>query len=929
MNKIIGRKAELNQVNTTFGNWEKENPLWVHIQGEAGSGRTHLINYIHNQLLKDFILLYEYDFNFISFAYPTQIKLILQYIYQNFSNEFESFLDKYPLYLRNAITKLFQNNMEFDDSDSYSPLFFSKLLFHLLSFFSTNSNAFFIFENLNIKNNQQLSLLSKLLNSKIPFIIITSGVEEIKLENNKILCNLIKIDRMSVVDIQNFIQDYFSVREENARFIANHIQIKSEGNPVKIKFLLEALFRDIIPSNPNDFIDIKKLQKIRISPDPEFLFQSLEEKMSKAEISIFSFLSHLIDPLPKAVLRKFLKQFKLNNKQIKIWIEKNYLTDTDFAGDNYVYIKWDQWKQFLRKNIDVKETKKILEFLNNNPILKKQRFPLQLSHLYFDIKDKKTAVKMAHEEGRFLRRLKFNQRAYKRYNFVKRNLSDYLDKEESLKDFFKEIGELQKSLGLYENAFESFLELKNRLGRTERKTWFSTSLQMAEILLEMDAFAEARYLLNDLRIKKVVDSLTKSYAMMLLGDLDKNLGHNDYALAKYQKGLSLLNKGDDAELIYHLYSKIQKIQVDNKENNATRELAIKIHRLLPKESRYAFIINLDLIKLYISQKQFELARDLTLQIFQKVKQRFYPAIMTQTILYLVDVYAFYSKWYLARSHLHQLLKMRPLLIREELRVRILINLAVIEKEIARYGESLRLLSKAEEICNSENFSLERNEIKIHKGHIQMLIHGYLRQRDYLTDVLQWSKENQNHELFIMSSLYLSSYELQQRRFQLAKKHLSEARAQINLIRNEVDKLNYIYYLLQYLISNNELRWTSRIIKIWEADSQGITKFENLIVWFKAKLAFKNCDFENALKEYKRCLARSRKYKLPHLEFHVLKEIIILCHQAEYKKENQKFIKQLKSSFNNLICVIGDEILQKQFHESREVEELRKIGIVLD
>ena len=239
------------------------------------------------------------------------------------------------------------------------------------------------------------------------------------------------------------------------------------------------------------------------------------------------------------------------------------------------------------------------------------------------------------------------------------------------------------------------------------------------------------------------------------------------------------------------------------------------------------------------------------------------------------------------------------------------------------------MSKAEGICKSENFVHEQNEIKIHKGHVQMLIHGYLRQREFLADALRWSIENQDHELFIMASLYLSSYELQQKRFSMAKKHLNEAYSQINLTRNEVDKLNYVYYLLQYLLAIKDFRWINRIIKIWEVSSRGITKFENLVIWFKAKYALKNGNYQTAFKEYKFCLRRSRKYNLAHLEFHVLKEIIILCYQAKFTKEYQKYLKQLRSSFRKLLEAIDDEILKKQFHESREVEELNKIGITLE
>ena len=298
MNKIIGRSTELKNFNAALENWTKDKPLWVHFQGEAGCGKTHLINFISSQIIREFQLLYKHDSYPFPFDFPTRIKIIFQYIHQNFPNEFEDFLSNYPHYLRKAIWKIIQSKIQLNDSDLYSPQFFLELLLQLLRFFSNHNKIYIVFENFDINDKCQIELLNNLLNSSIPLIVITSGSDEIQNENEKIHYNLIKIDRMSVVDIQNFVSDYFSIREENARFIANHLHIKSHGNPVKIKFLLEAHFRDIIPSNQDNLIDPQKLQKIRISADPEIIFSFLEKKLSKKEISIFSFLSHLIDPLP-------------------------------------------------------------------------------------------------------------------------------------------------------------------------------------------------------------------------------------------------------------------------------------------------------------------------------------------------------------------------------------------------------------------------------------------------------------------------------------------------------------------------------------------------------------------------------------------------------------------------------------------------------
>jgi hypothetical protein len=100
------------------------------------------------------------------------------------------------------------------------------------------------------------------------------------------------------------------------------------------------------------------------------------------------------------------------------------------------------------------------------------------------------------------------------------------------------------------------------------------------------------------------------------------------------------------------------------------------------------------------------------------------------------------------------------------------------------------------------------------------------------------------------------------------------------------------------------------------------------LWFEAKLLSEQGDLKKSRAAYELSLDRCRRYHVPHLEFHILKEMVILCHQSGLRKETREFTSQLKSAFKNLLDAIDDEILQKQFCESREVEELVKIGVTL-
>jgi len=595
MKEFIGRNSELTSFHTVLENWSGDRPLWIHFRGEPGSGKTHLIRFLYQKGLPGFVLLYRFNYNLFQFDTNVQLYQLLHHIYVEFPDETESFLKRYPRYLKCAILELFQNSAKWKESQRFSNQFFNELLLQVLEFFSGKKRKpLIVFENVNFEENKQTGLLHAFLScATLPILIITSGKEEPPKQfyNNKF--ELITVHKLSAIDIQNFIRSYLSINESNARFIANHLQIKSRGMPAKIKFLLEAYYREITPDDSEQFIDTKELHQIRISPVPEVIFQNLLKQFSEFEISIFLFLGQLIDPLPVKIFEQILRALKAKKSSLKIWIEKGYLSEEKFAGENFVFIEWEEWKEYLwmQRQAIGKTTRTIMSTLDHKSILKKLRFPLQLSHIYFEIGNKKTALRHAHREASILRDMNLDQRAYERYSFLKRNLADYPEEERNHEAVYQRIGDLQQSLGLYENAFETFHELRNRLAKDDKQTWFKVSLQMAEILLKMDAFAEARYLLNDLKIKKAANVYTRSFAMTLLGDLDKNLGQDDYALKKYEKALSLLDRekvksrrsgNENQELIFQLYSKIRKIYLTTENEDEIKALGSRAVRLMRK-----------------------------------------------------------------------------------------------------------------------------------------------------------------------------------------------------------------------------------------------------------------------------------------------------------------------------------------------------------
>ncbi|MFQ5584885.1 MAG: hypothetical protein ACE5GL_10655, partial [Calditrichia bacterium] len=563
-------------------------------------------------------------------------------------------------------------------------------------------------------------------------------------------------------------QSYLKTNPLNARLITNQLQIKSRGNPRKVKFLLEAFYRTMLPDEPRKLIDNTALQKMRISSSGEVVVEQILKSFPDEELALFIFLGHLVDPLPLILFRKMLDHLQLGRERFTQWIKMGLLERQRVLGQEFVLIPDAGLKHFLRAHVGMEKAKAILAAVK--PLLKsfKAEYPLQVSEQYFMIQDYPAAFSFAISEARFLHRIGQYQRAYNRYSFVRRNAQLYPAAKVDMAGLLPEIGELQKSMGLFENAFESYREYRDSLSRADQSAWFSASLKMAEMLLKMDALAEARYLLADLKTIKTASPRTRAFATMLFGDLEKNIGHPEYAVRYYIKALSFLHGKRSEKLSYRIYNKVREYysgKTLNAQFEPTIESALKC---LAPESKYAQAVWLDWVKYLMSQNNYQLALRKTLGIYYNLKQQFQPDLMLQVTFYLSDIYALLGKWYLARSHLKRLLD-NPLFLYNPLtKTQVLLNLAVVNKEIALYGEAIHLLREVSSLSEQRGYPFQLHESMIHLAHVQLLVHGHLKTREYLMQALQWAQENEAPGLIIMASLLLSSYELQRGRMKAVK-----------------------------------------------------------------------------------------------------------------------------------------------------------------
>ena len=346
----------------------------------------------------------------------------------------------------------------------------------------------------------------------------------------------------------------FKLDMASARFITNHLYIKSNGNPRNIRFMLEAYYRSLLDTaGRKKILDNKALQQKRVSGSLKDIFRYLTGQLSEDALDIFAFLSRLDDPVPAKTLKKILKQCAISNRDYQLWLNSGLLTEASYLAQPYVTIDWPDWKSYLRSNTSIERIQKILTFLGKPNSRSAAQLPLALSTLFFDADDPVAAIKAAYREAQHFARLGENRRALDRYAFLRRNISRFPEAQIYPEDILFEIAELQKKAGLFENAFESFRELREHLNRRQRQKWLLVSLKMADVLFQMDSHSEAHYIIKDLTIKKNVSAYIRAFSNLLNGELEQNFGHADYAIRYYEKTLQLLPGVKDESLIMRLY----------------------------------------------------------------------------------------------------------------------------------------------------------------------------------------------------------------------------------------------------------------------------------------------------------------------------------------------------------------------------------------
>lgn len=919
-------QREHERVLTLLAEADALGPQWIHLYGDQGSGKKELIQSLLEGELQEWPLLFYHDFNSFPIHSFAQAERVLQNALSEQADAFANFLSHNPPSLRRFIRAYFDKEIPVEMPFVPAQWWSFDIWLEYLAAAGGEQRPLVILEGL-FENKSEIlrEFLLRLNGLRRPLAILTTGREKLRPGLVNASLHQIGVHKLPIRETEKLIAAFLETSPFNARMITNHLHIKSKGNLRVIKFMTEAYYAPLLRARPGKSLDNIGLQKVRLSGAMEEVFEGLLESQAQPQRDFLGFLCRLEQPLLASTAREVLKALRIPEETYQTWLKCEIISERRFLGEPYVLILWEPWKNFLQRNTTVDRLEPILQKLQTLPEAGRQKYPLQLSDIFFAAGLLEEAMQFAHREARFFMEIGEEERAMYRLALLRRNLLQYPAAGISINEVLEKLGHLQKRQGLFEHAFESFRELRDRLRREERQKWVDASLQMADSLFQMDALAEARYLLQELKIKEDVSAGSGVFANVLLGELEQNRGHARYARRYFEAALAMLPGIDDEQLIQRLYRLGRQFFLDHTGAAHLVKMIEHMIKELPQGSCYRQVLQLELTRVHLAANDFSAALLTALAVYHGAMKAALPGIAARAGLYLAEIYGILGKWHLSRSHLRRMQRSAALLPQARQRMQMIISLGVVEKEIGNYGEALLLFQDSLRACARNGWERETYQVRVHIGHIYLLVSGFMQARENLNEALQWAEEHEDEELIILASLFLSAYELQQERSDSALDYLNKAKAALDLHGGMVEELNYHYYLVCYQMQAGKWEELAETVRRWEQRSKGVVKFEILAQWLGGRALMQRAALGKAKFRLEAALKRILPLRLPYVEFQILRDLAVLEREQDNQRASHLYMRRAQQACERLLQRIHDEILQRQFRESRDYGEFLELS----
>jgi tetratricopeptide (TPR) repeat protein len=894
------------------------------ITGGEGFGKHDLIYHLIQRRTSNHLLIQHLNFalekfsmrKFLSDAFLFHLKKL---------PEFKSYLKNYPLASRQYIKErlaVFPHSAEVD-LDWYFEIFLQ-----FLRHASHKKIILIVLENLNQLDSYQFDRLDSFIKQlkEFPVYVVATFDPDGTFKHKLPDYHQVLLSKLSIQSVEKSIQTYLKTSAINARLITNHCFLKTNGNALKIRYLLYAFYHSILQK---DLIEIQKLQRLKIPESWEEIFPMIFSQILPKNSRLLIFLSYLNEPMMAKDLEPVFISFKLKSQILSEWLKCGILKEINYRGQLYYDIRQLSFKKWLRNQASLDDIKEILLKFGQLSEQKKFHTIYPLSELVYGVGEIEMASRLAVLEGDSYLKIGDFDIAADRFYFALRISENHELLPPLPTDILEKLGDIYLSRESYENAFEVFKRLRIAYSDSDKfkqgnlqKKWMQVNLKMIHALVEMDSFQEARYLIREIQVKEFtdVDSLGKS--LELLGDIEGNLARVDQARQNYWNSFQYFQKANNIEGLFSVYFKLRSHL--KKQPEVFNALIKQILEIIPDKAEFlenrAWILR-DRIGLFLNEKRYMDALKDTYELRRILRKIYYPRLKVQHAFYAGEIYPHLGKWQLALSILRAINKETYVIHRPELNVQTLIQLGMIFKEQAIYGDARRILNSGMEICFRNGLHQQINEIKLHLGHIYLLVHSLLRANELLKEVHDWSDRYGVGGIQFLAKLYLSYYELQQNRLQNARQFLTGAKKILNSSVTNVDYLNYLFYLCLWLLKAERVNQAMQVVNLMLRKVKDYPRYQAASYFLQGKVYLQMNNSGQAEKIFKKAMSISRRQGFPQIQYLILCEIardsLLRGDQKEIKVNLPKACKFIREMADN----IGDEILAVQFKESKFHEDL--------
>ncbi|MFZ0389965.1 MAG: ATP-binding protein, partial [Calditrichia bacterium] len=898
------------------------------LRGEEGMGKSRIIRSLAAENEPVFALVFHCDFEKERMPegrlfHPHQIKALLKNHLRT-----ENFLSGFSEKQRQDILLLLNNTGTFNEEDNERLYDF---LLQFMHFLSETRKLLIVFENIQQLNYAGLESLQQFYMQlhHLPVVLFLTAAGDNPLRGYLEPDAEFLLQTPSMQWVEKQIGSHYPTSALNARLITNLIYLKSGGNLLKLRFLLEGIFRPLVEEAGDQYLNIESLRQIRISGDWPEIFKQAFNSMAEAEQQFWVFMASLDQPVPLADLQKLMEKTAVKMTRLERWLQGGFLQTGLAENRNIYYLGNRAWQNWLQHQKPLEEIKGLLlDFYNlQKKGMLQERY--SFSQLLYEVGEMSAAMETA--------RLEVDQNLQKgaltvaadRLYFILRRIRIHPQTSVNSQQILHKLADVYYRMGAWENAFETFRQLReefspaNDVGESlDLSLWLDINLKMVAALIEMDAYHEARYLLREIRVKEFCDELSLARCSELSADIEINQIHTSIAGKKYRAALAGFIKFDENPAVIRVYNKIKKLPDSSDEKllnliNEVRENAP------PGSQIWRMHFLKDEVRILMQYKSYKPALDKALHLNKMIRNRYYPRWELQITFYLSEIYAQLGQSHSASNHLEELLNSKKILHRSSWQVQAHLQLGLFHKELAEYGKAYNALKTGLEVAEIQELPVEVNEIRLHLGHLMLLTHGLLQAREFLLASHHWAEVNRHSELLLLSKFYLAYYEIQQGREVPARRYLAEAKPLVNLSGNRIDYLNYLYYYGLWCLTAGRLKAAGEISRVLLVKGADIPRYRSAADYLFIQVLRAGNDFQTAQAKTAEALNRISEIKLPQIEY------LLRCSDARLafrSGDHNSFKEKVRTAYTIISKIANgmeDKILKTQFLEARQHEDIVK------